>query len=377
MDVFFLAPALVGVLTVLLLKSRITDVSRVLIREVTLRHSTLPFAPNSLTRLETVVLFLLAVLKHGLKLAKYFDELAYTDDGYVLPECDVTATMSITETDVAAFKDVFPDAEETEKVTPQKERVNDLFLPCITSVIIPFLLVKFNLPISPLGALNTKNRFEYIDLQACSNPIGRTTLVASIGGDRLGRRTRKGREFDVHVEARMEGRKDPYFRQIFTVLEFLPSHVMPLFDDSRQTQTERSGPDDASNSSTCEITVSHDAPWLWAKFCKDYNPIHISTFVAHLFGFAGRLVHGNHLAAMAIHETGSLMDSQNTNQPQAKSTKQNKGGKHHGTNGRFIEVKFIKPVLLGTTVEVLSSTDGMMTLKRGEQTVMTIRAGDL
>lgn len=359
------------------IKSQVTTVMRSLIHDITLQHSTLPFPPNSLTRLETVVLFLLAILKHGLKLVGYLDEVEIKDNEYVLPACSVTGTMTISDADLTAFKNVFSTGDDSDKIDSWKGAINDIFLPCITSVMIPFLLVKFKAPISPLGTLNTKNRFQYMDMVACLSPVGTTTLVASLGGDYAGRRTRRGREVDVYIEARLNGQKDPYFRQIFTILEFLPFHAMPLFDDSYSIKKDEQSILDASSAtSSCDITVSNDAPWLWAKFCKDYNPIHISTFVARLSGFNARLVHGNHLAAMAIHESGSLLQPFEAKKSQDKSMKKTKTKEGQNVGGRFIEVKFIKPVLLGSTVQVLSRTDEI-TLLKGEQTVMTIRAGQL
>ncbi|KAK3064205.1 hypothetical protein LTS18_009226, partial [Coniosporium uncinatum] len=115
---------------------------------------------------------------------------------------------------------------------------------------------------------------------------------------------RRGLELDVVTEiCGQDG--SLIFRQTFTMLQF------------GQTQE---GTNDQNRASVAEsslrhagsLTVDHDVPSNWAHICKDYNPIHMSDLVAKLFGFPGKLAHGNHVVAMALQTIGMRTDGGKT-----------------------------------------------------------------
>ena len=54
------------------------------------------------------------------------------------------------------------------------------------------------------------------------------------------------------------------------------------------------------------LQIEADAPEKWAALCKDYNPIHVSAIAAKLFGFPGKVAHGNQVAASMIESIAAV-----------------------------------------------------------------------
>ena len=54
--------------------------------------------------------------------------------------------------------------------------------------------------------------------------------------------------------------------------------------------------------------VPGNAGRAYAKVCKDYNPIHIATPLAWLFGFKKSIAHGMWVSARALGELESIED---------------------------------------------------------------------
>jgi len=48
--------------------------------------------------------------------------------------------------------------------------------------------------------------------------------------------------------------------------------------------------------------VDVQAPARWSRLCKDYNPIHIHAVAAKLFGFPGKIAHGNLVVGMVLEQ---------------------------------------------------------------------------
>jgi hypothetical protein len=50
------------------------------------------------------------------------------------------------------------------------------------------------------------------------------------------------------------------------------------------------------------IDFPSDAPKAWSKGCNDINPIHMTSLAARLFGFPGKIAHGNHVVAIVTEQ---------------------------------------------------------------------------
>ena len=87
------------------------------------------------------------------------------------------------------------------------------------------------------------------------------------------------------------------------------------------------------------MPVSGSDPYLWAKLCRDYNPIHTAYPLARLFGFRQRIMHGNHVAAKAVQ---AYIDAY----PEEAEAVLRRAGPSKAT------VAFKRPVLVGSKLSV-------------------------
>ena len=87
------------------------------------------------------------------------------------------------------------------------------------------------------------------------------------------------------------------------------------------------------------MPVSGSDPYLWAKLCRDYNPIHTAYPLARLFGFRQRIMHGNHVAAKAVQ---AYIDAY----PEEAEAVLRRAGPSKAT------VAFKRPVLVGSKLTV-------------------------
>ena len=239
------------------------------------------------------------------------------NDEFVLPDMSIDTTLRLEQSDFDAFKRAVDD--------------DAMLLPAITTPLVLILFSKVQCPVYPLGAVNTKNKFEYFSSH------GRNLSVKAMLG-RRGRRVKRGMEVDVTIEVYDE---KLVFRQIVTILQFMSSKALPSPPDSKQIE-----PMDVKWTKTEEMKLSVEDPWRWAAVCKDYNPIHISLLAARMFGFPGQLIHGNHAAALAMSKAGV---SGNT------------------------EVYFLRPTVIPATVLVRSG-DGVTQVTKNGKVLIEIRS---
>lgn len=159
-----------------------------------------------------------------------------------------------------------------------------MLLPALVNPLMSLLLANRNCAIFPLGCVNTGNRFEFIDVEACLDPcrildLPNATVHAILGGPSMpGRRVKRGVEFDfvIEVSAPRKGCAPQnlrlVFRQLGTILAMIPgsgaiqeqpnsaiSNALPRFQWAPVQQTLRIDP---------------DAPWRWAALCRDYSHIY-------------------------------------------------------------------------------------------------------
>jgi acyl dehydratase len=118
-------------------------------------------------------------------------------------------------------------------------------------------------------------------------------------------------EFDV-VEVSGNATKDLIFRKVITILQVLKKTVEPTWHESRK--------EDRSN----------------------YNPIHVSAIAAKLFGFPGKVAHGNQVATSMIGSTAAA----------AKAKTKTKDLWFDGERGSFMEVGFKRPMVVPLNLRV-------------------------
>jgi hypothetical protein len=276
--------------------------------------------------------------------------------GIALPALGVSAPMTISLGYIHAFKGAVKrrvpqgrnrPAESAETFASEQARkdadqtVSPMFVVAATTPMLLLLLAQPKCPIRPLGAVNTRNRFEWLRPDLCRSVEALTeqkwVVEARMGGDEgAGVRLKRGVEVKVVIEmftappvvqqGRGRGRGEAsecVFRQEFYFLQNLPTGHKPLWKDpgALGTQTvavpsgsggpdtplRRSGRVAAAAAAAKEVLVTDAiswdvrAPWRYAAVCKDYNPIHVSPFLAkNVFGFPGAVMYGNLVVALVV-----------------------------------------------------------------------------
>lgn len=176
-----------------------------------------------------------------------------------------------------------------------------LFLSALTEPAMLLLLAQSSCKVRPLGAVNVRNRFELLRPDLCTEPTLRSFSGAVLTASRSKhvRRVKRGFEVDLiltlDIAAGNLSGTVTVFRQIFTILQFAKT-------DSTVAQKAESGsvPQASEWTDAVSFNIEYEEPSAWARVCKDYNPIHISAVAAKLFGFPGKIAHGNHVAAKAF-----------------------------------------------------------------------------
>ncbi|RVX74424.1 hypothetical protein B0A52_01550 [Exophiala mesophila] len=154
--------------------------------------------------------------------------------------------------------------------------------------------------IKPLGSVNVRNHFELFRPELCTPEQlvshKEITLLASASNEF--RPVKRGFEIDLTVSINVSdgSQRSPItaFQQTFTMLQFAKTNSQ-VTTDINSDQTKLS----TSPSLKGNFSFANQEPSAWAKVCKDYNPIHTSVVAARMFGFPGKLAHGNHILARA------------------------------------------------------------------------------
>lgn len=174
-----------------------------------------------------------------------------------------------------------------------------LFLSCITEPAMLLLLAKRNCPIRPLGSVNVRNRFELLRTDGKPTPLLEArdaVATASLHSDP--RRVKRGLEYDVETTLTLgdpeTGEQVPVFRQVFTMLQFMKHKQPPVPTAAQKTEKV------FSSAMKLPVRLATDEPSRWATVSKDYNPIHIFDLAARMYGFPGKIAHGNHIVAKSL-----------------------------------------------------------------------------
>jgi acyl dehydratase len=259
--------------------------------------------------------------------------------GFDLQPISLQGPLQITSKDIETFNT----AVTRQSSTLDTSQLNSFFLVSITTPLLLYTLSNHNCPIRPLGAVNTKNRFQFEDASFCrdakailaASQSGKLSYTCNFGGKDLpGSRRKRGVEFDLVVEVKRE--EAVVLRQYFSVLQFLPSKQKPLYNEQAQPNSEAGKEPEAvsKGEGATKIRMNASDPRRWAASCSDYNPIHISSLAAKAFGFRSSIAHGNHAVALALQNTQKEMDSWKL-------------------SNRFeLQVAFVKPMFLPAELSV-------------------------
>ena len=263
--------------------------------------SHLSFSPQQLNIFDVLFIICLIILKYTANLLRLHTRLsAYSDgDSFSLPLITLSAPLQVDGEDVRRYEKAMDERSST------RGSHSPFLAGAVTTPMLLILLANYRSPILPFGAVNTWNRFEFLDLVACRNLQEMRNLIvtARFGGhDLKGRRVKRGMEFDVVIEVH-DASSDSrvIFRQIISTLQFLPSQK----DSGVRKQLEQEEKV-VFGSELQEMELALDAPSRWAAVCKDYNPIHMSSPAARFFGFPGKIAHGNYVVARLIESTRSV-----------------------------------------------------------------------
>jgi acyl dehydratase len=312
---------------------------RSIFRSSKVASGTLSFSPNKLSSIDSGFLILLIFSKYAAKLFGQARPLLPSTNGddFALPALTLEAPLLVDSFDVEQFK-LAVNSKNAEGHSP-------LLLSAVTTPMMLILLSNFAWPVLPFGAVNTKNRFEFLDPIHCrrANLLKDASVRALVGGDRLkGRRVKRGMEFDVVIEVQTKVNDSSeiklIFRQIIGILVFLPKSTKPQWTGEIDVSSQLV-PDFSTLVQQIDLTSS--SPKLWASVCKDINPIHVSSLAAKIFGFPGKIAHGNHAVAILAEKLRNIKPGLSISQLIWESSKP-----------CFVEVAFKRPMVLPISLEV-------------------------
>lgn len=202
-----------------------------------------------------------------------------TTGTFKFDEFSLTGQFTITQQDI----EVFDEAVRSEG--------SPFFLVAKTTPLVIRLLADRRCPIKPIGAVNSRNVITFVGFYDVSALMGEELAYVATFGSRPGIRRKRGVEFVIAIDVLLAG--NTIVKMELWMLQFLPNSQVPRYTGTT-TEVEAAG------DSFCQITMTPKDPRLWARSCKDYNPIHVSGIGARLFGFKSVIAHGNHAAALVL-----------------------------------------------------------------------------
>lgn len=300
-------------------------------------------SPNQINAADIISLVILAFLKY---IPGYSPSLKAQSGSqeFILPLLRAEGLLHIGQDEVSRFQ---------QSITPgtasSGETTNPFFLVAQTVPLIIYFLVNRACPIRPFGAVNTRNVITLVQPDLCRDAEAlriaadqsKLTYSAFIGGSKnLGHRRKRGVEFCITIQVLQHG--GLIMTQECWFLQFLPASFEPRYQavdgiDAVDAGKER---EDATCVAEHSLHMTLDDALRWAASSKDYDGIHVSPFVARLFGFKGVLAHGNHVAALAVQQL-----AQNVEVGASEVLWRSK-------RPYTIEIKFVRPMLLPSTLMI-------------------------
>ena len=151
------------------------------------------------------------------------------------------------------------------------------------------LLAQKDFPLKGAGLLHLRNRISY---KSFISPNDTFDLIVKTSETRF---RPQGFEFDILTEV-IKGQEI-----VWTCKSTLLSRGKFAKEDPASTDEELFNKFERSDADL-EFKVPGNAGKKYAKLCKDYNPIHIATPLAWLFGFKKSIAHGMWVSARALGE---------------------------------------------------------------------------
>lgn len=299
------------------------------------REAHLDFSPQDLTLVEVVQVIFVFVFRQLLYLLGFGGTVAASTsrdgESFVLPDCRLSMPFRLTRDGLREYA-LAVGLKDTDTVFDNPAQIC-LLLSAFSEPAMLLLLASRGCPVRPLGSVNVRNKFEMLVPGSCTEKALLSMENAELRARILteSRRAKRGLEIDLEVQIVHLGEDAVIFRQVFTMLQFMKFKRVqsgPL----KEVGSERIE-HDWSQAETASFGIAIDAPLAWARICKDYNLLHISSMAAKLSGFPGRIAHGNHALALGI--AGLSLEGKNVGYSNG-----NKGG------SVLIDVQFRKPMAL-------------------------------
>ncbi len=334
-------------------------------------HTLLGFSPNQLRTSHVTLVIIVLLLKPLLKVIGFVPPLKPNSsmkdlsEAFVLPDLSVSMPVKLTATENVLYDRAIGTSKSSG--VPANGRTPPFLLVGVTEPLMLLLLPKTNCPILPLGSVNVRNRFEFLDPGVCrgatmgalQNAKAESKLV------RAGRRVKRGMEFDVVIEVTSardgSSERRVVLRQVITLLQFLKSSVKPQFVESDRSAAVLETDLNELQVLSQGLGISAEAPLHWAAVCKDYNPIHTSVLAAKLFGFPGKLAHGNLVVARVL----ELLHS--------STATVFKEMLEHTAKPFWLEVNFRRPMVVPVKLQVAI---GVSRQSPGERDSFQVKKGD-
>jgi acyl dehydratase len=283
----------------------------------------------------------------------------------------LSAPFQITQEDISRFHDAVdsPDISAPDIPTPMMP----IFLAALTEPAILLLLAHTRCPVHALRAINTSNQFSTIRPDLCKLSILMTNqarLVACFPDrPRVVKRGLQGIEYELEASIMLPDPTQPESTSIMIPVfrqnsAFLMKRTTTTVTMPKSTEY-LSDPRDPRH----VISFSANDPRKWSALSKNYNPAHFVGFVAKMFGFLGRLAHGNHIVAKAMQH---LMTVESPLNPMPQLAQ----------GPRWMAVRFARPVVvpdetLDVEVETMVYDVYYFSVKKDGRSCVSAEVGEL
>jgi hypothetical protein len=267
----------------------------------TTANTTIFLSPNCLSLVHVSLILVALLFKPIFQILGWSPSIktfSGTNGSVQLPELLLTMPLVMQDGDVQKFL-IAVDIHDDKLYGPQLA----MFLSAMTEPTMLVLIAHRKCPIQPLGSVNVRNSINLLRPDLVSILKLREPGVMWLIRATLKKETKwvkRGIEFEILVSLwrhAREGEGEEVFQQVFAILQFVKHSRR---DISGQSTSAIETAESRSISSTLQMHLEAASPCKWAAICKDYNPIHSSALLARVFGFPGKLAHGNLVLARIL-----------------------------------------------------------------------------
>lgn len=302
-------------------------------------HTRLSFSPTRLTRSEIGFVLSLFALRSSRNVLEWLHLTRRTADE-ATADLHLSMPLKLSRSDLDKYKHAVTGTSNDEIRWDNIQLT--LLLSALSEPAMLLLLATRKISIRPLGSVNVRNYFEILRPELCSPEqlLSHKEITLRASASKDFRPVKRGFEIDLSVSINVSDGKQrsptTVFRQTFTMLQFAKTSSQ-VTTDLNASPTKRS----PSAFLKAEFAFASHEPSAWAKVCKDYNPIHTSVIAANMFGFPGKLAHGNHIVARACNTgvASNYFASLPSSQP------------------LWVKVSFKRPVVVPTQLELRLEID--------------------